>query len=141
MESVFFNEMPAKVNIPVSDAFNAKWDLIYSVRSDVLKALEPKRASKEIGKSTDAKIILTCTGELYDRLKAVEAELPAAFIVSQVEIVNGSEGEMAGETEGLFVTAVLAGGEKFERCWLHDSTVGSDPEHPTLCARCAAAVR
>ena len=81
MESVFFNEMPAKVNIPVSDAFNAKWDLIYSVRSDVLKALEPKRASKEIGKSTDAKIILTCTGELYDRLKAVEAELPAAFIV------------------------------------------------------------
>ena len=141
MESVFFNEMPAKVNIPASDAFNAKWDLIYSVRSDVLKALEPKRASKEIGKSTDAKIILTCTGELYDRLKAVEAELPAAFIVSQVEIVNGSEGEMAGETEGLFVTAVLAGGEKCERCWLHDSTVGSDPEHPTLCARCAAAVR
>ena len=48
---------------------------------------------------------------------------------------------MAGETEGLFVTAVLAGGEKCERCWLHDSTVGSDPEHPTLCARCAAAVR
>ena len=141
MESVFFNEMPAKVNIPVSDAFNAKWDLIYRVRADVLKALEPKRASKEIGKSTDAKITLTCTGELYDRLKALESELPAAFIVSQVEIAEGTCGEMAGDTEGLFVTATLAGGEKCERCWLHDHTVGQDPEHPTLCARCAEAVR
>ena len=141
MESVFFNEMPAKVNIPVSDAFNAKWDRIYRVRNDVLKALEPKRASKEIGKSTDAKITLTCSDELYEQLKAVEEELPAAFIVSQVEIVKGSEGEVAGDTEGLFVTATLADGEKCERCWLHDHTVGSDPEHPTLCARCAAAVR
>ena len=141
MESVFFNEMPAKVNIPVSDAFNAKWDLIYRVRADVLKALEPKRASKEIGKSTDAKITLTCTGELYDQLKVLESELPAAFIVSQVEVAEGTDGEMAGDTEGLFVTATLAGGEKCERCWLHDHTVGQDPEHPTLCARCAEAVR
>ena len=71
----------------------------------------------------------------------MEEELPAAFIVSQVEIVKGSEGEVAGDTEGLFVTATLADGEKCERCWLHDHTVGSDPEHPTLCARCAAPVR
>ncbi|WP_444318056.1 zinc finger domain-containing protein, partial [Megasphaera sp.] len=25
-----------------------------------------------------------------------------------------------------------------ERCWIHSDTVGSDPNHPTLCARCAA---
>ena len=141
MESVFFNEMPAKANILVSEAFNDKWNLIYQVRLDVLKALEPKRASKEIGKSTDAKIILTCDGELYDRLKAVENELAPVFIASEAEVVRGDSGEMAGETEGLFVTAVLSEKEKCERCWLHDATVGQDSEHPTLCARCAAAVR
>ena len=141
MESVFFNEMPAKANILVSEAFNDKWNLIYQVRLDVLKALEPKRASKEIGKSTDAKIILTCDGELYDRLKAVENELAPVFIASEAEVVRGDSGEMAGETEGLFVTAVLSEKEKCERCWLHDVTVGQDSEHPTLCARCAAAVR
>ena len=140
MESVFFNDMPEKANIPVSDAFNEKWSLIYQVRADVLKALEPKRASKEIGKSTDAKITLTCGGELYDRLKAVENELAPVFIVSEAEVVKGDSGEFAGETEGLFVTAVLAQGEKCERCWLHDHTVGQNAEHPTLCARCASVV-
>ena len=140
MESVFFNDMPEKANIPVSEAFNEKWSLIYQVRADVLKALEPKRASKEIGKSTDAKITLTCGGELYDRLKAVENELAPVFIVSEAEVVKGDSGEFAGETEGLFVTAVLAQGEKCERCWLHDHTVGQNAEHPTLCARCASVV-
>ncbi len=140
MESVFFNDMPEKANIPVSEAFNEKWSLIYQVRADVLKALEPKRASKEIGKSTDAKITLTCDGELYDRLKAVENELAPVFIVSEAEVVKGDSGEFAGETEGLFVTAVLAQGEKCERCWLHDHTVGQNAEHPTLCARCASVV-
>ena len=27
-----------------------------------------------------------------------------------------------------------------ERCWTHDDTVGRNAAHPTLCARCAAAI-
>ena len=33
-----------------------------------------------------------------------------------------------------------AGGAKCERCWKQIASVGSDSAHPTLCARCAAAV-
>ncbi len=33
-----------------------------------------------------------------------------------------------------------AEGEKCERCWKYDK-LGSDPEHPTLCPRCAAVLK
>ena len=140
MGSVFFNQMPEKANLALPDGFAEKWELIYQVRSDVLKALEPKRASKEIGKSTDARITLTCSPELYGKLLPFAAELAPVFIVSSVEVAEGDSGEFAGETEGLFVTSSLDPHEKCERCWLHDESVGKNSAHPTLCARCAAAV-
>ena len=140
MGSVFFNQMPEKANLALPDGFAEKWELIYQVRSDVLKALEPKRASKEIGKSTDARITLTCSPELYGKLLPFAAELAPVFIVSSVEVTEGDSGEFAGETEGLFVTSSLDPHEKCERCWLHDESVGKNSAHPTLCARCAAAV-
>ncbi len=134
--------MPAKVNIPVSDAFNAKWERIYRVRADVQKALELKRAAKEIGKSPDAKITLTCSDEPLRAAQSSESQLPAAFIVSQVEVVKGGEGEVAGDTEGLFVTAKLAVARREVRALLEGAArSGRDAEHPTLCPRCAAAVK
>ena len=108
---------------------------------DVQKALELKRASKEIGKSLEAQVVLTCSDELYETLAPVSEMLPDLFIASQVVVEKGDSGEQQGETEGLFVTVVRAEGDKCDRCWKFDFTVGSDAEHPTLCARCAAAVR
>jgi isoleucyl-tRNA synthetase len=29
-----------------------------------------------------------------------------------------------------------AEGDKCERCWVHDISVGSDIERPTICSRC-----
>ena len=39
------------------------------------------------------------------------------------------------------VTVTLAPGEKCERCWLRREDVGQDPEHRSLCRRCAEVVR
>jgi isoleucyl-tRNA synthetase len=33
-----------------------------------------------------------------------------------------------------------ADGQKCERCWHWETDVGSNPEHPTICGRCVAAV-
>ena len=41
------------------------------------------------------------------------------------------------EIEKLKIKITHADGEKCERCWKYDK-LGSDPEHPTLCTRCAA---
>ena len=75
-------------------------------------------------------------------MRSVEKELPAVFIVSKVQVQKGSAGGFKGEeVDGLFVTVEKADGEKCERCWTYEESVGSDSEHPTLCARCAAILK
>ncbi len=120
-----------------SEAFMAKWDRIHAVRDDVNKALELARTAKVIGKSLEAKVILPCEGELLDFVGSVKETLPMVFIVSQVEIKEGAEGDFAGDVAGLKVTVAKADGQKCERCWIYSDTVGQCAEHPTLCARCA----
>ena len=40
----------------------------------------------------------------------------------------------------LKVTVTRAAGEKCERCWHWETDLGTNAEHPTLCARCTGAV-
>ena len=136
--SVFYNDMPELTGIQV--AAPEKWATLAQVRSAVQKALEEKRAAKVFGKSLEAKVVLTCDGELYDVLSSMEEQLADLFIVSQVEVVKGAA-ESTGEVEGLAVEALRAEGGKCERCWKVLPTVGSDAEHPTLCPRCAGVVK
>ena len=140
-EAVILNEMPKGGEYSESAEFMAKWDRIRKVRDDVNKALEDARAAKAIGKSLEAKVTLTCDGELYDFLKANEEILANVFIVSQVALNNAAPAEKFGEVEGLFVEISKAEGQKCERCWTYSDTVGSDAEHPTLCARCSKIVK
>ena len=139
MDSVFYNDIPEESGIQVADP--AHWELLLSVRADVQKAMELKRAAKVFGKSLEAKVTLHCGGGLYEALKASESQLPDLFIASQVEVVKGGEGEVQGDTEGLSITAEKAEGGKCERCWKVLPEVGADAAYPTLCPRCAAAVK
>jgi isoleucyl-tRNA synthetase len=57
------------------------------------------------------------------------------------ELLNVSQLELrsqAGKT--LDVAVVKADGQKCERCWQWETDVGSNPEHPTIFARCVRAV-
>lgn len=136
-ESVMFNEMPKASEQLVSEDFMSKWDLIHEVRDDVLKALEEARNAKVIGKSLEAKVALYCDGDLYAFLTKNQAELAPVFIVSQVSVINGQKGTFSGAVEGLSVDVAKADGEHCPRCWAFSKTVGQNPKHPTLCARCA----
>ena len=139
--NVMYNQMPELTGVKADEAFTARWDRIHALRDDVQKALELSRKEKVIGKSLEASVTLYCGGELYDFVKSVEEELKTVFIVSHVDVIKGGEGAIQGEVEGFSVTVGKAGGQKCERCWVYSDTVGADPEHPTLCARCAAIVR
>ncbi len=140
MSHSVLNDMP-EYDEALSDAgFMAKWDRIHAVRDDVNKALEIARTGKLIGKSLEAKVTLNCSDEIYGLLDSIRDELTMVFITSQAELVRGGAGAFTGEVEGLSVTVERAEGEKCERCWAYRSDIGSDPEHPTLCARCAKAV-
>jgi isoleucyl-tRNA synthetase len=139
-QSPLFNEIPQADFIEADDEFIAKWDRIHAVRVDVQKALELARNEKIIGKPLEAKVSLYADGELYDFLKSVEGELPEIFITSAVNVENGN-GEVKGDVDGLSVSVSKADGEKCERCWKYSDTVGSDSEHPTLCACCAKVMK
>ncbi len=115
----------------------AKWDEIIKIRDDVRKALEEARNAKVIGASLEAEVCLNCADALYDFAKPLEAQLAELCIVSKVVVGKGDEGRK-GDMEGLAVTVAHAKGEKCARCWMFTEDVGSDPKHPTLCARCAA---
>lgn len=136
-ESPLFNEIPTADFINADSSFMEKWDKIHKVRVDVQKALELARNEKKIGKSLEAHVVLGAEGELYDFLKSVETALPEIFITSGVTVTQEKQ-SFDGEVEGLSVGVEPAKGEKCERCWKFSETVGSDENHPHLCAHCAA---
>ncbi len=136
---VVYNEIPEATGEYDID-FMARWDRIHEMREDVKKALEIARAEKVIGASLDSKVTLYAEGELYDFAKSVEHMLKTVFMVSDFELVKGSGGTFKGDVEGMSVTAEHASGDKCARCWSFGK-VGTDAEHPTICARCATVVK
>jgi isoleucyl-tRNA synthetase len=81
----------------------------------------------------EAKIHLSAGGDLYDLLRLHSGELPALFIVSQVELASS-------EAEGIGVRVERASGTKCERCWKYSAEVGEQADLPTVCPACAEAV-
>ena len=134
-ESIFLNQMPEKLGIEFSDEFVSKWEFIYSTRETVNKVLEEKRNEKLIGKSLEANIIIHCGESLYEKYNALTEEL------KDILIVSGVSASKDGNDEVPEIEVIKAEGDKCERCWSYSNTVGSDSEHPTLCARCAAVVK
>jgi isoleucyl-tRNA synthetase len=112
------------------------WDRLRAVREEVLKALEPLRADKTISANLEAHVTLTASGRLGTLLHKYASQLPALFIISQVEVEDApANGAKSGE---LSIRARRADGKKCERCWNYSIHVGESAEYPTLCERCLA---
>ena len=127
-----------------NDSIKEQFAPLAALRPYVSKALEDKRRLGEIGSSLEAKIIFTTASPKdLKYLKHNRDMLPAAFIVSQVEIQ-----EVGDITQGLSVefakTALMiekADGSKCGRCWNYKIDVGKDSGQQMLCARCAEIVK
>lgn len=133
--SIFLNQMPERSGIEYSDEFRSKWNFICSVREDVNKVIEEKRNQKIIGKSLEACVIIHCSDDISaEKFDQFRSELIETLIVSDINIVRDRE-------NGTEYEVVKAEGEKCERCWSYSKTVGSDPDHPTICSRCAAVIK
>jgi len=121
-------------NFTRADSETTAWQQLFALRQMVLPELEKARQQKLIGKALEAKVTLRGSGA---DLKAAAAQLEAFR-----ELLNVSQ--LVVTTEGLEqpeVTIGKADGEKCERCWHWETTVGSVAEHPTICHRCVEAVQ
>jgi len=127
----------------LSDTEVAKWNQRLSLRQEVSKALEQARASKVIGSSLEAKVIIEAPEELIRTLDSME-DPQGFFIVSQLElrpITSTEKFEDIDLSRQVNVVVTLANGAKCPRCWVWSTGVGSDPLHPDVCPRCARVLK
>ena len=134
-ESVHMSAFPSADGLQgaISEQGAKKWERLLAVREDVLRSLEPARADKLISSGLEAGVTLSADSELSALLREYGEILPRLFIVSQVEVKNGSG-------EGLQVAVARAQGKKCERCWNYSTHVGESAGYPTVCERCVAAL-
>lgn len=135
--------IPAREDLK-DTALIERWEALLNVRKEITKALELARDEKIIGHSLDAEVSLALPHNLLQGLKEYKDELRSICIISAVEFVG--EGEIEGgyeskEYPGLVIRVIQSPFNKCERCWIHDSTVGHDIEHPALCKRCVQVIK
>jgi isoleucyl-tRNA synthetase len=140
--SIHLEDLPEVENYDDMADLVQKWDAFLDVRDDVQKALEEARNEKLIGKSMLAKVTLYVDAEGEKLFNSLQGDFAQLFIVSDFELIPGLEkaNENAVRGEHVAVEVTVAEGETCERCRVVKKDVGTDPNHPTLCKRCATIV-
>lgn len=129
-ESIFLEAFPKVRNEWKSESVENKFETLLEVRSAVSKVLEDLRRAKTIGSSLDGDVTIAAPKETFQVLKNYEQHLKELFIVSQVQLIEGTE---------LSVQAKKASGEKCVRCWNYSDEIGSKAELPGICPKCVRA--
>ena len=126
--NILLNQMPEYDPSEPFAEIEAKYDKLFDLRDTVLSALEGARTSKLIGKSLEAKTVISSNKETFEFLSTFGNDtLSDMFIVSQTELVC--------EGEEMSVKVLNADGNKCARCWKHSpEAVQVDDEY--LCPRC-----
>jgi len=161
MDSIHLEPWPDEVVTKgwFDKTLNEKWRKLITVREVVLKKLEEKRESNEIGSSLEAKVVLGAKDADYKKLLNENKDmLRYLFIVSRVELIEPPRDEGhsaslgfaerralgAGDLDYNIPVAVeikKAKGKKCIRCWNYSEAVGMDEKHPSLCERCITAIK
>ena len=143
-KSVFLNDMPDFDEALAFPEISEKYDKLFAIRDDVMKALELARAEKRIGKPQDAEVIIYAKAD-SEEMKLFESfgnELADIFICSGVELSSDApaDGAFTETVSGIAVKVFTADGTKCDRCWFIRKDTCDDGEGGHLCKRCAAIV-
>ena len=85
--------------------------------------------SGKVGSSLQAEVTLEVADEDFALLSSLGDDVKFIFITSAITLVASNA----------YKTSVHASlHTKCERCWHYVEDVGSDPAHPTICARCVS---
>ena len=135
-ESVHLAQWVAAKPEYLDNALDEKWSKIMDLRKEVYREVEKVRQEKTVGLSLDAKVELFIDNKDFEFIKDINInDLQDYFIVSQIHF-GETDGMADTEISGIKVKVTKADGEKCERCWKYDE-LGTDPEHPDVCPRCA----
>ncbi len=117
------------------------WAQLLVIRSEVLARLEFLRAEKIIGKSLEARVILSpASNESFSAaplLQAYASSLAELFNVSSVDVTPV---KTVGGSSSLIVDVDRSTDPRCERCWRYVPDVAANPAYPTVCLRCSEAL-
>jgi isoleucyl-tRNA synthetase len=130
--SVHLTELPAASGNR-DEARAARWEGLFKVREEVMRALEEARVAKVIGGSLEASVEIVASGKAYELLASYGDNLRFAFIVSQVSLTRTDTGDVS-------IKVTRAAGQKCERCWNYSTRVGESARYPAVCERCVEAL-
>ena len=139
-ESVHLAQFPEMDKNCFDEELGRRWSAMIEAKGEIAKAIEQARREKVIGHSLDARITIAAPENLRNLLATHLDELRALLIVSQLAVAEDKDIDgsyKSEEIKGLAVGVEKARGTKCERCWIFDQSVGENPQHPTICARCA----
>jgi isoleucyl-tRNA synthetase len=151
-ESVHLALFPERLDALADDDLVERWAQLIRIRDQVNVSIEAKRKEKTIGNSLAAKVTLEASGAAAQLLERYREDLPAIFIVSEVELgtaaaassdvrpSTGSGRDTEPAANEVSVTVSRADGVRCDRCWRYVPSVSSDPAHPGVCDRCEDAL-
>ena len=119
------------------------WTDLFKLREQVLPELEKARQAKTIGKALEAQVKLGLSDGVTTWVVDHLLPLQELLNVSQIKTAHSRAADpTAKDLQGFpSVEVARADGQKCERCWHYEMDVGSDKDHPTICARCVTAVK
>jgi isoleucyl-tRNA synthetase len=127
----------------VADAArDERWSALLGLRDEVARALEQARRAKLINDTLEAVVTLELPEELRPVVEHFGPDL--RFLLKVAEAAEGDPGGEAASSEtlsGLRVGVLRSEGLKCPRCWNREPALGSDPDYPQVCPRCAAALQ
>ena len=125
--TIFTEEFFDLPTIDNAESLLAKWETVRAVRTDVQKEIETLRSEGKVGSSLQAEVDISVNDVEFDALESLGDELRFVMITSRATLTKGER----------TITAHASNAQKCARCWHYVDTVGSNADHPTLCARCA----
>ncbi len=122
------------------------WEHLLTLRDEVLKVLEEARTAKEVSnRPSEVQVVIgwlnsiAChPNPIFERYLNI---LPELLGVAQVHLADAIVTEGTVEKGAFYVQAKPAAGTKCERCWRFTEDVGNEATYPTVCLRCADALK
>ena len=144
-ESVLFETWYGELAV-VEANDSAYWNDLLVIRSAVARVLEGMRNEGKIGAALQADVTLYADSATRLHYAPVAAELRFFFITSGLNFADISSKPVdavkvdtcqAGTPEAeVWISAQASSATKCVRCWHYVADVGSNAEHPEICARC-----
>jgi isoleucyl-tRNA synthetase len=137
-ESVFLNtwhQFPAGAEriLPVD------WPSFIALKADVARELERLRGLGSIGSSLEAEVTVFVPEALAPHFEKMHDELRFLLITGQAEVAATAAipaSAVKATQEDVWIEVKPSTHLKCVRCYQLRSDVGSNPQHPEICARC-----